>query len=181
MNEMRQRIQVSKLDAAKRQLETAIRLYFSEGDPVSIHTLSAAAYNILRDLGKNVGSDPMMIKQMFLAYVIPGKEKLFMSKINEAENFFKHADKDHRATLKFDTSLPEFFILDAIGQYNKLTGEDTPLLKLFRGWFIASHPDLFDFPEHIAQRLHNVSPEAMKMGRSEYMRKILPEIMKISI
>jgi hypothetical protein len=29
---------VSKLDAAKRQLETAIRLYFSDGDPVSIHT-----------------------------------------------------------------------------------------------------------------------------------------------
>jgi hypothetical protein len=39
---------VSKLDAAKRQLETVIRLYFSNGDPVSIHTLTAAAYNVLR-------------------------------------------------------------------------------------------------------------------------------------
>jgi hypothetical protein len=30
-------LQVSKLDAARRQVETAIRLYFAEADPVSIH------------------------------------------------------------------------------------------------------------------------------------------------
>jgi len=37
-------IKVSKLDAARRQLETAIRLYFSEADPISIHALMSAAY-----------------------------------------------------------------------------------------------------------------------------------------
>jgi hypothetical protein len=53
---------VSKLDAAKRQLETAIRLYFSDGDPVSIHTLTAAAYNILRDVTKQKGVELMLVK-----------------------------------------------------------------------------------------------------------------------
>ena len=55
-------LKVSKLDAAKRQLETAIRLYFSNGDPVSIHTLVAAAYAILHDVTGRKGADPMLIR-----------------------------------------------------------------------------------------------------------------------
>jgi hypothetical protein len=169
---------LTKLDAAKRQLETAIKLYFSEDDPVSIHTLSAAAYNILRDVGQNTGANPMMIKNMSLKYVIPGKEKLFLKRINEAENYFKHADKDHEATLKYDTSLAEFFIIDAINQYYQQTGEDTLWFKLFRGWFIALHTDLFNFPEHTAQQLQCVTPHALKLGKTEYMKKMLPELVK---
>ncbi len=48
-------LEISKLDAAKRQLDTAIRLYFCDGDPVSIHTLAAASYNILRDVTEQIG------------------------------------------------------------------------------------------------------------------------------
>jgi hypothetical protein len=44
-------LKVSKTDVAKRQIETAIRLWFFSGDPVSIHTLAAAAHQILHDLG----------------------------------------------------------------------------------------------------------------------------------
>jgi len=40
------KLKISKLDAAKRQLETAIRLYFNEADPVSVHTLAGAAHTI---------------------------------------------------------------------------------------------------------------------------------------
>ena len=36
---LRATIVVTKLDAARRQLRTAIRLWFQEADPVSIHTL----------------------------------------------------------------------------------------------------------------------------------------------
>lgn len=53
---------VAKLDAAKRQLETAIRLYFASADPVSIHTLTAAAYQLLLDLNKKAGGEPMFMK-----------------------------------------------------------------------------------------------------------------------
>jgi hypothetical protein len=47
----------SKLDVALRQLETAVTLYFHSADPVSIHTLTAAAYNVLRDLKTHRGSE----------------------------------------------------------------------------------------------------------------------------
>ena len=37
---------ISKIDAARRQLTAT---YFHEADPVSIHTLTSAAYEILRN------------------------------------------------------------------------------------------------------------------------------------
>jgi hypothetical protein len=55
MTDNRPTLKVSKTDAAKRQLETAIRLWFFSADPVSIHTLAAAAHQILHDLGKKRG------------------------------------------------------------------------------------------------------------------------------
>jgi hypothetical protein len=52
-------IRVTKQDAAKRQLETAIGLWFSEGDEVSTHTLATSALKVLHDVGgkqeKNLG------------------------------------------------------------------------------------------------------------------------------
>jgi hypothetical protein len=48
----RRKIKISKLEAARRQVETAIRIYFANGDPVSIHTLAAASLQILVDLDK---------------------------------------------------------------------------------------------------------------------------------
>jgi hypothetical protein len=41
------KIVVTKLDAARRQLKTAIKLWFEDGDPVAIHTLIVAAYEII--------------------------------------------------------------------------------------------------------------------------------------
>ena len=44
---------VTKLEAASRQLDTAIRLFFSGGDAVSIHTLAAAAFNVFADIAEH--------------------------------------------------------------------------------------------------------------------------------
>jgi hypothetical protein len=144
---------VSKLDAAKRQLEIAIRLYFSNDDPVSIHTLTAASYNILRDVTKQRGADPMFIKGHMLEMVKPEYKKMVIEKANEAENFFKHADHDHQATFSFNPDMTELHMIDACAQYRKLTGEEPPLLTIFRAWFSANHPDFFIFPDELKNAL----------------------------
>jgi hypothetical protein len=41
---------VTKWSAATSQLETAIQLWFNEGDPVSIHTLAVAAHDCFNAL-----------------------------------------------------------------------------------------------------------------------------------
>ena len=43
-------IHITKLEAARRQLCAAIRMYFSAEDELAIHTVASAAYGIIRDL-----------------------------------------------------------------------------------------------------------------------------------
>ena len=43
-------LEITKLEAAARQLDTAITLVFEQGDRVVVHTLAAAAANIFSDV-----------------------------------------------------------------------------------------------------------------------------------
>jgi len=79
---------VSKELAARGQLETVIMLWFHYADPVSIHTLAAAAQGILQDVaGKNHKLSHMRIwVKNFPADV--------QRKLRDPQNFFKHAYRD---------------------------------------------------------------------------------------
>lgn len=48
-------LHVTKLAAAKRQLQAAIRLFFLEEDELAIHTVASAVYVVLRDLKRSRG------------------------------------------------------------------------------------------------------------------------------
>ncbi len=168
---------ISKLDAARRQLETAIRLYFQNGDPVSIHTLTAAAYNVIRDINDKRGGDPMLAKQQLIDRVKPEFRKMIWDKINEAENFFKHADRDHSNSLAFNPRQTEILLIDASSQYFKLTGEDLPLCFILRGWFIANNPKLFILHEEQLKPLKMTAPAIVEMGRAGYFSTMLPLVM----
>jgi len=131
---LRPQLQFSKLDAARRQMETAITLYFLEGDPVSIHSLTAASYAVLRDLNAHRGGAPMFTKEGSLDHIKPESRKEYIRLVNEAENFFKHADRDPNETLTFDPGQSEVLLFDCCMKYRELTGEVLPLATLFQGW-----------------------------------------------
>lgn len=44
---------------ARSQLLTALKLFFEDADPVSVHTLAGAAQEILESLCREAGVDPM--------------------------------------------------------------------------------------------------------------------------
>jgi hypothetical protein len=46
-------IRLGKVDVARRQPQTAITLWFTEGDPVSVHTLVFAAYEVFHFVSKS--------------------------------------------------------------------------------------------------------------------------------
>jgi hypothetical protein len=48
-------VQVTKMGAVHRQINTAIRMRFSRDDPVAIHTIVAAAHECLHTLFKRAG------------------------------------------------------------------------------------------------------------------------------
>ena len=43
---------ITKLDAARRQIDAAVNLYFNKGDELAIHTLVGAAHILIIDLSK---------------------------------------------------------------------------------------------------------------------------------
>jgi hypothetical protein len=127
-------IKVSKLDAVRRQLETAVRLYFSEADPVSIHTLVSASYQILSDVNRVRGGVPM-IKEQIPTWVRSDVTNVAKRKLNEATNFFKHANRDHDEVLEFSQSPTELLLYDAVRKYRELTGELLPILGVYEAWY----------------------------------------------
>ena len=90
-------IQSTKLDAARRQLETAISLLFTGGDAISTHTLAYAAFGILKDVASHRGETKVLATAEALASA--GKKGEFWKGFNRAGNFFKHADRDPDAVL----------------------------------------------------------------------------------
>ncbi len=178
---MNKSLKISKLDAAKRQLETVIRMYFNNGDPVSMHTLAAAGYNVISDVNKMRGGKPMHIKGTIFDDVRPEHRELLHQKLYEAENFFKHADRDHDATLDFNPDSTEFFILDACGKYTELTGEVPPLFGIYRGWMMITHQDIFTLSEDQQQKLKSAAQTFTAVGRAGYFNDMLPSVMKSGV
>lgn len=138
-----QRLNISKLDAARRQLETAMLLYFREADPVAIHSLAAAAHEILKDLSSKVGS-PMPIERTLVRAL--GKElaEKLGSLARKPQNFFKHADRNAESVLEFSPGLTDLILLDGVVQYCSITGEQPPMLGVFIAWFSIQHPEVLE-------------------------------------
>lgn len=133
---------IRKLDAARRQLETAITLWFEDGDSVAIHTLTAAGHQVCHGLIKAVGGKSPFLFDM--DRIRPEYHSLYKKLMLKAENFFKHANTDPYpdAAIEFIPEVTEVYLLDAVELFLNLNGTCTPLMMAFRFWFIVSHPEL---------------------------------------
>ena len=127
-------IQSTKLDAARRQLETAVCLLFSGGDAISTHTLAYAAFGILKNVASHRGKTQVLATAEALA--AEGKNGEFWKGFNRAGNFFKHADRDPDAVL---VGMPEeeneALISIALSIYDGLGCMKTVELTAFALWW----------------------------------------------
>ena len=105
-------ITVHKLDAACRQLRDALSLWFNEGDPVSIHTLACAAYEIIHVVSKKRNRNRELY---FNSLRVKDEHRSeFNKQLKQAASFFKHANKDADAEIKFQPESTEMFFLFSI-------------------------------------------------------------------
>lgn len=126
--------EVTKLNAARRQLETAIWLLFEKADAVSIHTLAHAAFGIL----KNISEHRKVGRVLEVADEISGATSTgeFWKSFNRAGNFFKHADKDPDGVLSgVSEEENEALISLAIEMYRDLGCPVTPEIETFYLWW----------------------------------------------
>lgn len=148
------KIRVTKIGAARAQLNEAIALFFEERDPISIHTLIGASLEVLNDHF----SDPREVWNnglMFHYHSVFIKEERrseAYAKVNEARNFFKHADRDLKKgidSIEFEPNVNEFFIfgaiqcLEAVEKKLGLVEKRSEEINTFIGWFMARYSEYF--------------------------------------
>src|ERR1700722_12775832 len=129
-------MRISKMDAAQRQLDSAIELYFAGSDPVAIHTLAAAAYELIKVLRERKGPPDEITDA-----IIPGREADFRQLWNQAQNFFKHADRDSEAILEFDPALTEVRLYVASFYFEPLAPRTEAMLA-FAAWYLMHNVEL---------------------------------------
>ncbi|MBZ0067426.1 MAG: hypothetical protein K8F26_01305 [Thiobacillus sp.] len=132
---------ISKLDAARRHLDEAIRLFFEGRDSLAIHTLTAAAQGILRDVARATGAQHVSILHDH-PHISPEHRKDWVNAINAPRNFFKHADNDPNGTLEFDEAVNESLLLDAVLLYGTVAQEYLSAASVYMGWFTTKNPGL---------------------------------------
>lgn len=166
-------IQITKLDAAVRQLETAIVLWFNSGDSVSIHTLSSAAFQIIYDLNKHQNGPPMSPDSDIIT---PEGRKEWKRALKAWSNFMKHADNDPTATLFFKSDINEHIIIESIIWYSIITKETRPIFECFRVWMLIN--ESVWFKKEFINRISKSIPinSFKKLNRSDFFNKALPVI-----
>lgn len=132
---------ITKLDAARRQLRTAARLFFDYGDVISIHTLAAAGYQILIDILHDQGRSTRL-EQSMEDLIKPGFEALARKMLRKPQNFFKHAEEDPTGSIEFDAREPDFLLFACGEVYHTLTGRHLRELWAFLWWFTLEYPDI---------------------------------------
>lgn len=144
------KVTIEKLDAARSQLRTSIKLFFEDRDPVSTHTLACAALAILHD---HIPSEEAWKHDIMLHYntifIKDEGRKIWAGKIREAANFFKHADNDlkiGKTHIEFTPDLTKFYIMEAIQCIRILDGKGAEAKDMvymtFITWLLQNHPDL---------------------------------------
>ena len=133
-------IRVTKISAAEGQLKEAIRFFFQERDPVAIHTLIGAAYQILYDLGRKQGIESLLRDSKWIR---EERKEEWNQILNSARNFFKHADRDPKKELEFRPEINAFFLFDAILLCESVSKKKTNEGRIFVSWFTLKYPDLF--------------------------------------
>jgi len=130
---------LDKATVARRQLATGIRLQFDAGDPVSIFTLAANAWEIIDTLCR-LEDVPSFSNDM--REHVPESKELKRDYVNSPfRNFFKHADHDPEAVL---TGFSEFdcdhMLYMGTEDYIRLKRRSPIEFQIFQLWYLALYP-----------------------------------------
>lgn len=127
-------VTVSKFEAASRQLVAAIRLFFENGDSIAVHTLAAAAANILADLIEHKQGASWRTRARDDSGLSTKEVKAVL---HDEWNFFKHADRDPASVLHFNEAIASDLMFMATLDCGDL-GKTTCEMQAFQIWYMAA-------------------------------------------
>ena len=168
-------MQLTKLDAARRQLKVAIRLLFDSEDPVAVHTLVGAASVIISDLVDKYHPQNSWDKLAQEANELKRAE--YFKVMRKTQNFLKHAREDDREVLNFDpndTDSLAFWAVMNLGNFGLLSMEES-VLQL---WYLACHAPTLDLTIEPYGRAMEVFGDLREIPRTDRLaigKRVLAE------
>lgn len=148
------RVACSKRDAAIRQLDVAIGLLFTDGDPLAIRTLAGASYGILADLAENQEQGSSWRTKIIEDSGFTEKE--VVRALNSAQNYLKHADRDPSSLLEFEEEDNDHLMFVASIECGGIGHPLSYSMQAFQVWYLALYLEKIGHetqPVAIAKRL----------------------------
>lgn len=142
MGTVMEKMQITKLDAARRQLRTAIRLWFVDDDPVSIYALTYAAHEVLHTLRRSGGAKHGLVFDS--PTMTEAAQTSVTTGIRRWGNFFKHAKNDPGKEISFRPRVTDLLLLASTDALRVLTKEVGAEEAAFQFWFAAQDPEAFE-------------------------------------
>jgi hypothetical protein len=137
---------ITKQQAVRHLIHSAARMIAAAEDPFAIHLLIQSADKLLIDLAKKTGQT---LAFNWGEFAKPEYRDALLNVIRETSNYFKHADRDHDATLHVGdiakTNILQIGI--CIVNYRGLFGEWTDHMKLLFSAAKFVSPDGFVLPD----------------------------------
>lgn len=133
--------EITRRDAADRQLKQAIRLFFDRGDMLAVHTLTGAAFQLLADIGKVSG---IVSRFRSTELIRPERMKEWIQALNSTQNFLKHADKDGALRHNYVEEATVLFLYEAIELAQRVSPATGGERLAFQLWFVFSYPEMVD-------------------------------------
>ena len=128
--------EITKLQAAQRQLSGAIRLLFANEDPLLVHTIAGAASILFSDLIEIGLPNKSWDRQAQEANGLEAKE--YFRIMREYQNFLKHAKDDADAKLVFNPVETEAILFWAVMNSSEIAPMSCES-QVFQLWYLASH------------------------------------------
>lgn len=163
-----------KIEAARRQLGTALALYLQDRDPVSVHCLAASATELVEHFAKTAGRAP------FLFQILAQNPQAKLQDLHKAQrqyyNSFKHATQksgvfrdDERLLAEFTDARNDHALFTGWYDY-ELTGQLLPVeAQVYIAFYFAKYGDQLLLPEDLA-KYKVVFPQLKGLSRAEQKR-----------
>ena len=172
-NNAREKIRVSKLNAARRQLDCAIELWFADKDDVSIHTLAAAAHQIIHDINQQKGGGELLFDS---AKIRDEYRREFISLAKAPMNFFKHANRDAGEILEFSPFTSVILMMFSISGLERLGEIANDVEQALFCWLVFHRPNLIttEYQKVVQERIPvDYHDEIRAISKSEFFRTIM--------
>jgi hypothetical protein len=173
------KLKISKLEAARRQLRTAMELWFADGDPVSIHALAFAEYEIIHFVSKKRA--PGRRDLVFDSRIVKDEYRAEWNRIIRQEaNFFKHADRDPDGEIELSLGSPEFCMMFAILGLECCKEDLNDIELTFQLWLWINRPDLLT-PEGKELFESNIPVDALQSARKLSKQQFLEYCLEVRL